>query len=117
MHALARDASVAAAPVPGTDLVDLVEEHDAVVLDFVDGEPGDLFGVEELLALLREQRRVRLLDGGAPRLRPAAHGFAEDIADRDGTDGGAGHVGQFHHRHRGSGLGQLDLDLLVVELA
>ena len=44
------------------DLVDLVDEDDAVVLDEVDRLAGQLVLVEQLVGFLGEQRRVRVLD-------------------------------------------------------
>ena len=60
LHALARNLAAAAATLAGADLVDLVEEHDAVVLDLADGLLHHLFGVEQLLALFVKQRRMRV---------------------------------------------------------
>ena len=46
-----------------------------------------------------------------------AEALAENIADRDRADRGAGHIRQFEHRHAGRGLRQFDLDLLFGEFA
>ena len=90
LHALARHVG-AAAVLARADLVDFVEEDDAVVLDLPDRLGDDGIVVHQLLALLGEQRRVRLLHEQPLGLGLLA--LAEDIAEVDRADGGAGHVG------------------------
>ena len=46
-----------------------------------------------------------------------AEGLAEHVADVHDADRGAGHAGNLELRHAVAGVAQLDLDLLVVELA
>ena len=53
LHALAADR--AAAHVADRDLVDLVEEHDAVLLGRCDGDAGDIVLIEPLVLLFLEQ--------------------------------------------------------------
>ena len=64
------------------DLVDLVEEHDAVLLDHADRFLHQRIVVEQLVGFLGDQQVVRFLDRDAPRLGAAAAELAEDIADR-----------------------------------
>ena len=80
LHALARHVGAAAALAAG-DLVDLVEEDDAVVLDLPDRLLHERVLVEELVGFLRDQRLVGLAHGRAPRLAcAAAEGLAEHVA-------------------------------------
>ena len=63
LHALARDVGARAALAAG-DLVDLVEEHDAVVLDRVDRLLHELVAVEQLVGFLVDQDVVRGFEHG-----------------------------------------------------
>ena len=114
LHAFARDVAAAAA-VAHADLVDLVEKHDAVVLDRVDGLQHQLVAVQQLVGFLVDENLVRVLDRQATGLGASAH-LSEDIADRNRAHLRAGHARDFEHRHAAGRL-RLDLDLLVVELA
>ena len=71
------------------DLVDLVEEHDAVVLDRADRLADDGVALDQLVALLGDQHVVAVLHGDAARLGAPAERLAEHVADIDGADGGA----------------------------
>ena len=64
LHAFARDVGAAAA-LAGADLVDLVEEDDAVALDLGDRVAHDRVLIEQLVGLGGDQRLVRLGDGHA----------------------------------------------------
>ncbi len=70
LHALAADIGALALGA-GANLVDLVEEHDAVVLDRIDRLLHDLLLIEQLVAFLRQQYLVAGLDAHAPRLGAA----------------------------------------------
>jgi hypothetical protein len=63
--------------VAARNLVDLVEEDDASVLDAIAGLAVDLLGVDELLGLLLGQDLTRLGDGDtllfAPTKEPGKH--------------------------------------------
>ena len=117
LHALARNVGAdAPALAARADLVDLVEEDDAVVLDRLDRLAGDLIAVDQLVALLARSagrscrptvmRRVLVRPPNAlPSMSPMLI-----IADLPGrrecrTSGSRRPV-----------IGHLDLDLLVVEL-
>jgi hypothetical protein len=99
LHALARDIGAAAA-LAAADLVDLVEEDDAVVLDLADRRLGDRVLVDQLVALLGEQRRIGVLDEHALGLAALAEGLAEHVGEVDRADRGAGHAGYLEHRQR-----------------
>src|SRR6185437_4722053 len=114
LHALTRDVAAGAA-VAHADLVDLVEKHDAVVLDHIDRFLHQLVAVEQLVGFLVDQKLVGALDGDAAGLGPAAE-LAEDVANRDRAHLRAGHAGDLEHGHAAGGL-RLDLDFLVVEFA
>ena len=60
LHAFAADiaADAAAFSAGAADLVDLVEKHDAVVLDRFDGFLHDLIVIEQLVAFLGDQQAV-----------------------------------------------------------
>ena len=94
-----RETSRADAAFAAGDLVDLVEEDDAVLLDRLDGVLHQMFLIEQLVGLLGDEDLVRLLHGDASRLGAAAAELAEDVADVDGTHLRAGHSGNFEHRH------------------
>src|SRR2546425_827442 len=72
-------------------------------------------GIQQLVGFLGDQKLVGILYRQAAGLGPSTQ-FAEDIADRDCAHLGAGHAGNFKHRHSARGL-RLDLDFLVVEFA
>ena len=111
-----RDTS-APTPLAAGDLVDLVEEDDAVLLDRLDRFLHQLVVVEQLVGFLVDQDVVRFRDRDAARLGAAAAELAEDVADRDGAHLRARHAGDLEQRHAAAGRLHLDLDLLVVELA
>ncbi len=115
LHALARDVAADAA-VAHADLVDLVEEHDAVVLDRVDRFLHQLIVVQQLVGFLVDENFVRAFDGQPAGLGAAAQ-LAEDIADRDRAHLRARHARNLEHRHSAARGLRLDLDFLVVELA
>src|ERR1700722_13138127 len=116
LHALARYVGAHAA-FAAADLVDLVEEYDAVVLDGLDRFLGELIVVEQLVGFLVDQDVVGLVHGDSARLGAAAAELAENIADRNGPHLRAGHAGNVEQRHAAAGGLYLDFDLLVVELA
>ena len=110
-----RETSPPRAAVAHADLVDLVKEHDAVVLDRADGFQHQLVAVQQFVGFLVDENLVRALDGEAAGLGSPAH-LPEDVADRNRAHLRAGHARDFEHRHAAGGL-RLDLDFLVVELA
>src|SRR5579859_1718983 len=83
LDALAADVAAAAEFGARTDLVDLVEEDDAIVLDGLDGLAKDRILVEKLFGLFCDERRVRVGDAEPLGLGSAAKGLAEDIAQID----------------------------------
>ena len=112
-----RDVAADAA-VAGADLVDLVEEDDAVVLHRADRLLHQLLLVEQLVRLLLEQEIVGGLHRDLARLgAAAAERLAEHLADIHHADRGARHSRHVEGAHRIGGVAHLDLDLLVVELA
>src|SRR6185437_1680143 len=115
LYALAGNIAADAA-VADADLVDLVQEHDAVVLDRVDRFLRQLLTVEQLVGFLVDQDLVRALDRQPPRLGAAAE-LAEDIADGDRAHLCARHARNLEHRKAAAAGLRLDLDFLVVELA
>ena len=115
LHALARHVAADPAIARG-NLVDLVEEHDAVVLHRLDGFGGELLLIEQLVGFLGDQDFVQLTDRDAPRLGAAAH-LAENVAEVERAHLRAGHAGDLEHRQAAAGRLHLDLDFLVVELA
>src|SRR6202043_1182524 len=116
LHALARHVGADAA-LAGTDLVDLVEEYDAVVLDHLDRFLRELIVVEQLVGFLVDQDVVGFVHGDPARLGAAAAELAENVADRNRAHLRAGHAGNVEQRHAAADGLHLDFDLLVVELA
>src|ERR1700722_14970718 len=116
LHALARYVGAHAA-FAAADLVDLVEEYDAVVLDHLDRFLRQLIVVEQLVGFLVDQDVVGFVHGDPARFGAAAAELAENVADRDRAHLRAGHAGDVEQRHAAAGGLHLDFDLLVVELA
>ena len=115
LHALAGHARAHTAPFRAdSDLVDLVQKHDAVILHRVQGFGHDLLVVEQLVGLVVHQKIVGLLDGDAT--------FAGRLLAELAHD-----VGQVDHSHLPRHSGHLeaapaafrhfDLDLGVIEFA
>ena len=119
LNALARDVGSGPATFcAGADLVDLVQEHDAVVLDLPNGLGGNGVPVEQPVGFLRDQRPVGVPDREPARLRPpGAERLAQHVRDVDGPHGGTRHPGDLEHRQTGrTAAPDLDLYLLVVQL-
>ncbi len=113
LHALARD--VGAADVAAArDLVDLVEEHDAVLLGVGERARLQLVVVDQPACLFLGQQLGRLADLHAPQPPPSAAEVGQHALDLRG---------ELLHARRGEDLHlrlarrHLDVDLLVVELA
>ena len=82
LHAFARDVGAAAHAVAARiDLVDLVEEDDAVVLDRRDRLGGNLVVVDQLVALFGDQNVEAVLDRDAARLCALAECLSQHLAD------------------------------------
>ena len=73
--------------------------------------------IEQLVGFLVHQDLVGIPHADAARLGAAAETLAEQIADGDRAHLRAGHSRNFEQRHAAAGGLDLDLDLLVVELA
>ena len=109
LHPLARDVCPALVGFAG-DLVDLVDEDDA--LFFGTGEAFGVDGVvvDEFFRLFVHQLLHRLFDGHLAALFALGQHVAEDGADVDLRPAG-------HDLHALGCVGDLDLDLGIVELA
>src|SRR5215831_11914724 len=116
LHALARYVAADTA-FSRANLVDLVEEHDAVVFHSLDGFLYQPVLIEQLVGFLVDQDFVGFFDRHAPFFGAAAAQLAEDIANRDGAHLGARHPRYLEQRQAGSPGLRLDLDLLLVEFA
>ena len=116
LHAFAADIGADALRA-GADLVDLVEEHDAVVLDVADRLLHGRVVVDQLVGLFRHQDIEAVAHGDATRLGALAERLAQHVAQIDHADMAAGHAGNLEGGHAGAGVGDLNLDLAVVELA
>src|SRR3546814_1721935 len=80
LNALARDVGAAALGARG-DLVDLVQEDDAVLLDSGDRGADYRLLVEQLVALLGDQHLIGLRDGHAALLDASTHRSAEHTSE------------------------------------
>ncbi|KAJ0343644.1 hypothetical protein COL154_014076, partial [Colletotrichum chrysophilum] len=96
---------------------DLVEEDDAVVLDQLDGFLNDHLVVDQLVGFLGHEDLEAVLDIDVTRLGAATERLAQHVVQIDHADLAAGHAGDLEGRHGGAGVGDLDLDLLVVQFA
>src|SRR5579885_1281169 len=115
LHALTGD--VGADPLGArADLVDLIDEHDAVVLDALDRFLNDRVVVDQLVALFAHENVKGVAHGDAARLGALAERLAENVGQIDHADLAAGHAGNLEGGH-GRHVGDLNFDLLVVELA
>ena len=83
----------------------------------VDRLPHHRVLVEELVGLLFDQHVVRVRDRHPARRGAPAERLAENVAQIDHPHLGARHAGDLEGRQRRSAFRDLDLDLLVVELA
>ena len=91
LHALA--AHVGAEPLgAGADLVDLVQEHDAVLLDRLDRLLNHGVLVQQLVALLDDEDIVGLLHGHAAGLGAPAERLAQDVVQIDHSHARARHA-------------------------
>ena len=112
LHALSRDFGRSPLAARG-DLVNLVNEDDAVLLGIVEGPAADLVLIEQLARLLIRQQ-LHGLGNPEPTLAPLGlTGLAEKPAQLLGHLFHARRPHDFERRPR---LGQIDFDLLVVEL-
>ena len=115
MHALAADVGADAFRA-GADLVDFVEEHDAVLLHHVDGVLDEFVLVQKFVALFGNQDVVGIADRHAALGRLLAEGLAEDVVEIDHAHARAGHAGDVERGHRGSaGVRNLEFDFLVLQ--
>src|SRR5262245_3231262 len=115
LHAFAADIGADALRARA-DLVDLVEEDDAVILDVPDRLLHDHVAVDQLVGFLAQENVEGIAHGDLARLGARAEGFAQHVGKIDHADLAAGHAGDLEGRHRRR-IGDLDLDLAVVELA
>ena len=115
LHAFAGDIAAAALFGARADLVDLVEEDDAVVLDRLDRLAHDGVIVEQLVGFFGDQRIMRGGHGHAARRGAAAH-LAEDVAEIEHAHLRARHAGNLEGR-RPAAFAHLQFDFLVVEFA
>src|SRR5207253_2345966 len=113
LHALARDVRAVDALAAG-DLVDLVDEDDARLLDAPDRLLGGGLHVDEARGFLLGERIQRLGDPHARLLRLARHQVLEEVAQ---TVLDFLHALRRHHLdHGGDRARHLDLDHAVLEL-
>ena len=118
LHAFAADVGAQAMLAAAADLVDLVEEDDAVLLDRLERFGLHLLVVEQLVALLGDQHVVGIEHAHAARLGAPAEGLSQDLVQVDHAHAGAGHAGNLEGRQRGAaGVLHAELDLALVELA
>ncbi len=118
LHPLATDIGADALGARG-DLVHLVEEDDAVVLDHVDRLADDAVLVEQLVGLFADQRLVGVGNGHPLFLgRTAAERLAQHFANIEHAHLRARHAGNVEGRQlQRRRVGHLNLDLPVVQLA
>ncbi len=113
LHALARHIGAAALLARG-HLVDLVDEDDAVLLGAEQGALLDLFLIDQLGRFFLDKLAPRFSNAELARLALALTDLAEHAAQLLGH---VLHACGAHDFELWAGLGQVDLDLLVVELA
>ena len=111
LHAGARDVGAAMLGAR-SDLVDLVQEHDAVLFDVLDRLLLHLVFIDELGGFLVDQDLHRVLDLHLARLLASAADAGKHRLDLFRH---FFHARRRHDFHLGRGLGHVDLDFLVVE--
>ena len=113
LHTFTRDVRAVGVGTP-RDLVDLVQEHNAVLLEVVERTGADVFLVDELARLFFEQHLARMGDLHAAAALAACAQILKHAAQL---------IGHFFHARRGHdldadiGRGDLDLDFAIFELA
>ena len=100
LHAFARDVGPAHLRPLAGDLVDLVEEDDAELLDALERVGGDVVQVDQLLELLLEQNATRLGDLHRALLLPLGHHLLEHVGDVVHAFGRALRREHVEHRRR-----------------
>jgi hypothetical protein len=116
LHALARDVRPLLAPAPRGDLVDLVHEDDARLLDALDRLLAHVVHVDETERLLGDQGAACVGDLHAPLLLALREHAPEQVLELNAHlfDTLRCHDG---HRRPAPLLAELDVDLAIVELA
>ena len=116
LHAFAADRAATDFGID-RDLVNLVEEDDAVVLDPLDGGPGQVFLVDQVVGLFLDQLFVGVFDLELA-LDLALPQAAEHVAEVDHPHLRTGHAGDIERWHDTAGfVVEVDFDFAVVELA
>ncbi|MCY1512478.1 hypothetical protein D9M68_469390 [compost metagenome] len=113
LHALAGDVGAAGVGALG-DLVDLVEEDDAVLLHRFQGAALEVFIVDQALRFLVADQLHRLGDLQLAGLALALAHVGEQVLQLAGH---LLHAGRGHDFHARRDVGDLDVDFLVVQLA
>ena len=113
LHALARHVGTAGF-LARRHLVDLVDENNAILLGVLDGAGPDLFLVHQFAGLFLGEQLERLGDLELARAALVLPQLAEHAAQLLGH---LLHARRAHEFHLGTALGQVDLDVLVIEAA
>ena len=113
LHALAGHVGAADVAALG-DLVDLVDEHDAVLLDRLQGAGLELLLVDQRGGFLVADQLEGVLDLELAGLLLALGQAGEQVLQLAGH---LLHARRGHDLHAGRRVGHLDVDLLVVQLA
>ena len=102
----------------GTDLVDLIKKDNAVIFDAFNGVLDDLIIINQLVAFFGQQDVIAVTHLHLARFGALAKGLAEHVVEIDHADLCAWHAGHIKAWHAASaGIGHLNFDFLVVELA
>lgn len=113
LHALAGNVGAAGVAALG-NLVDLVDEDDAVLLHRLQGAGLEVFFVDQARGFLVADELEGFLDLQLAALLLALAHVGEEVLQLVGH---LLHAGRGHDLHPGRALGDLDVDLLVVQLA
>src|SRR5437762_7276966 len=117
LHALAADIGPADALAAPADLVDLVEEDNAVLLHRGDGLGCDTLLVQQLVAFLGHEQAMTVGDAHPLGLGPAAEGLAQHIVQIDYANAGPGHARYLEGGKATTAVAKLDFDLPVLQPA
>ena len=110
-------AHIGPGPVLGSrNLVDFVQEHDAVLFDRLDRRAVQFIVIDQAVAFFLDQDVMALGHAHATLLLDIAERLAEEFAEVDHADVGSRHAGQFERWQAAGALADFDFNFLLIKL-